>query len=118
MILDPQSGITLRQVFEYLCDIAAQNKPAIEEFAKDIESDYEVPDDVLDSLEHKESYTPDDIRTLARAVGMDYDLLTSDELPEDFNDRFNTAVDNLYKLRNMYKHKPEADDGSTDNPTA
>ena len=62
--------------------------------------------------------TPDDIRTLARAVGMDYDLLTSDELPEDFNDRFSTAVDNLYKLRNIYKHKPEVSDASTNNPTA
>lgn len=118
MILDPQSGITLRQVFEYLCDIAAQNKPAIEEFAKDIESDYEVPDDVLDSLEHKESYTPDDIRTLARAVGMDYDLLTSDKLPEDFNDRFNNAVSNLYTLRNKYRQKQEVPDASTNNPTA
>ena len=105
MIIDPKTGMTLQRAHELISDILESNKDSIMTLKASIDKDYEVPDDVLDALEHKEQYTPDDIRTLARAVGMDYELLTSKELPEDFNDRFCAAVDDLYTLRNKYRPK-------------
>ena len=118
MILDPKTGVTLKDVADFLSDMFDYNKDGIESLRDTINKDYEVSDDVLDALEHKEQMTPDDIRTLARAVGMDYELLTSDELAPDFGDRFNKAVANLYKVRNKYKMQPkqEVPDASTINP--
>ena len=53
----------------------------------------------------EEKLTPEDICILAKAVGMIYELLTSKTLPDDFIDRFCSAVDNLYTLRNRYRPK-------------
>lgn len=113
MILDPETGLTLKQVYDFLSDTLDYNKDGIKALRDTINSDYEVSDDVLNALEHKEQMTPDDIRTLARAVGMDYELLTSKELAPDFNDRFIKAVANLWAIRNKYRG---GNDGSTDNP--
>lgn len=113
MILDPETGLTLKQVYDFLSDTLDYNADGIKALRDTINSDYEVSDDVLDALEHKEQMTPNDIRTLARAVGMDYELLTSKELAPDFNDRFARAVNNLYAIRNKYKG---GKNGSTDNP--
>lgn len=113
MILDPETGLTLKQVYDFLSDTLDYNKDGIKALRDTINSDYEVSDDVLDTLEHKEQLTPNDIRTLARAVGMDYELLTSKELAPDFNDRFAKAVNDLYVIRNKYKGGKNA---STDNP--
>ena len=103
MILDPETGLTLKQVYDFLSDTLDYNADGIKALRDTINSDYEVSDDVLDALEHKEQMTPNDIRTLARAVGMDYELLTSKELAPDFNDRFARAVNSLYAIRNKYK---------------
>lgn len=103
MILDPETGLTLKQVYDFLSDTLDYNKDGIKALRDTINSDYEVSDDVLDALEHKEQLTPNDVRTLARAVGMDYELLTSKELTPDFNDRFAKAVNDLYAIRNKYK---------------
>lgn len=105
MIVNPKTGLTLRQVYDFLSNLIDSNRDSIMSLKESIDQDYEVPDDVLDALEHKEKLTPEDIRTLAKAVGMDYELLTSKELPDDFNDRFCSAVDNLYTLRNKYRPK-------------
>ena len=105
MILDPRTNLTLHQAYNFLSDLVDANMDNITELRDAIEKDYEVPDEVLDELEHKEQLTPNDIATLARAVGMDYELLTSKELPKDFEDRFNTSVNNLYAIRNKYKPK-------------
>ena len=113
MILDPETGLTLKQVYDFLSDTLDYNADGIKALRDTINSDYEVSDDVLDALEHKEQMTPNDIRTLARAVGMDYELLTSKELAPDFNDRFAKAVNNLYAIRNKYRG---GQNGSTDNP--
>lgn len=103
MILDPETGLTLKQVYDFLSDTLDYNADGIKSLRDTINSDYEVPDETLDTLEHKEQLTPNDIRTLARAVGMDYELLTSKELAPDFKDRFAKAVDNMYKIRNRFK---------------
>lgn len=103
MILDPETGLTLKQVYDFLSDTLDYNADGIKSLRDTINSDYEVPDETLNALEHKEQLTPNDIRTLARAVGMDYELLTSKELAPDFNDRFAKAVDNMYKIRNRFK---------------
>lgn len=113
MILDPETGLTLKQVYDFLSDTLDYNKDGIKALRDTINSDYEVSDDVLDALEHKEQMTPNDVRTLARAVGMDYELLTSKELAPDFNDRFAKAVNDLYAIRNKYKG---GNDASTNNP--
>ena len=113
MILDPETGLTLKQVYDFLSDTLDYNADSIKALRDTINKDYEVPDDVIDALEHKEQMTPNDIRTLARAVGMDYELLTSKELAPDFNDRFAKAVNNLYAIRNKYKG---GNDASTNNP--
>lgn len=112
MILDPETGLTLKQVYDFLSDTIDYNKDGIKALRDTINSDYEVSDDTLDALEHKERLTPNDVRTLARAVGMDYELLTSKELAPDFNDRFAKAVSNLWAIRNKYKG---GKDGSTNN---
>lgn len=113
MILDPETGLTLKQVYDFLSDTLDYNADSIKALRDTINKDYEVSDDVLDALEHKEQMTPNDVRTLARAVGMDYELLTSKELAPDFNDRFAKAVNNLYAIRNKYKG---GNDASTNNP--
>lgn len=113
MILDPETGLTLKQVYDFLSDTLDFNKDGIKALRDTINKDYEVSDDVLDALEHKEQMTPDDVRTLARAVGMDYELLTSKELAPDFNERFAKAVNNLYTIRNKYKG---GKNGCTNNP--
>lgn len=113
MILDPETGLTLKQVYDFLSDTIDYNKDGIKALRDTINSDYEVSDDTLDALEHKKQLTPNDVRTLARAVGMDYELLTSKELAPDFNDRFAKAVSNLWTIRNKYKG---GKDGSTNNP--
>lgn len=113
MILDPETGLTLKQVYDFLSDTLDYNADSIKALRDTINKDYEVSDDVLDALEHKEQLTPNDVRTLARAVGMDYELLTSKELAPDFNDRFAKAVNNLYAIRNKYKG---GNDGCTNNP--
>lgn len=105
MIINPKTGLTLRQTYDFLSNLIDSNRDNIIALKESIDQDYEVPDDVLDTLEHKEKLTPEDILTLAKAVGMDYELLTSKELPDDFNDRFCSAVDNLYILRNKYRPK-------------
>ena len=103
MIVDPETGLTLKQVYDFLSDTLDYNADSIKALRDTINSDYEVSDDVLDELEYKERLTPNDIRTLARAVGMDYELLTSKELAPDFKDRFTKAVEGLYSVRNKYK---------------
>lgn len=118
MVLDPETGITARQVFDYGTNWVLKHKKEIEALKKEIYKYYEdIPEDELDRLETATQYTPDDIRTLARAVAMDYELLTSKELPEDFYDRFNTAVGNFYALRNKLRpKKKEEPNASTINP--
>lgn len=113
MILDPETGLTLKQVYDFLSDTLDYNADSIKALRDTINKDYEVSDDVLDALEHKEQMTPNDVRTLARAVGMDYELLTSKDLAPDFNDRFAKAVNDLYAIRNKYKG---GNDASTNNP--
>ena len=105
MILNPKTGLTVKMAYDFINNLIASNKDNIMELKECIDKDYEVPDEVLDSLEHKENLSPDDIRTLARATGLDYEMLTSKELPEDFGDRFNSAVEGLYALRNQFKTK-------------
>lgn len=117
MILDPETGLTLKQVYDFLSDTLDYNAESIKELRDTINSDYEVSDDILDDLEykleHQEQLTPNDIRTLARAVGMDYELLTSKELAPDFKDRFIKAVRDLYIIRNKYKGGKNASTNST-----
>lgn len=105
MILNPKTGLTVKMAYDFINDLIASNKDNIMALKECIDKDYEVSDEVLDSLEHKENLSPDDIRTLARAAGLDYEMLTSKELPEDFGDRFNSAVECLYALRNKFKAK-------------
>lgn len=113
MILDPETGLTLKQVYDFLSDTLDYNADGIKSLRDTINTDYEVPDEILDTLEHKEQLTPNDIRTLARAVGMDYELLTSKELAPDFKDRFAKAVNGLYSVRNKYKGGKNACTNST-----
>lgn len=103
MILDPSTGLTLEDAFELCRMLVRDNKDNLNELRDAIQADYAVPDDVIDSLENKEKLEPNDIRTLARAVGMDYELLTSKELAPDFSDRFNAAVNNMYNIRRRFR---------------
>ena len=105
MIINPKTGLTLRQIYDFLSILIDSNRDSIMALKELIDQDYEVSDDVLDALEHKEKLTPEDICILAKAVGMIYELLTSKTLPDDFIDRFCSAVDNLYTLRNRYRPK-------------
>ena len=112
MVLDPETGLTLKQVYDFLDDLVENNRGNLEELRDTINTDYDVSDNVLDEIEHKEKLSPNDIRTLARAVGMDYELLTSDKLADDFTDRFISAVNNLFALRRQYRsNKPEVQNG-------
>ena len=117
MILDPETGLTLKQVYDFLSDTLDYNADSIKALRDTINSDYEVSDEELDNifsmLEREEKLSPNDIRTLARAVGMDYELLTSKELAPDFTDRFISAVANLWAIRNKYRGGNNA---STNNP--
>ena len=103
MILDPITGLTLEDAFNFLRYLIRENKDNLMEVKDAINADYTVPDDVLDGIKKKEKLEPDDIRTLARAVGMDYELLTSSELAPDFSDRFKSAVNNMYNIRRQYR---------------
>lgn len=113
MVLDPETGLTLRQVYEFLDNLVEDNRDSLEELRKAIIEDYEVPDDLLSEIitkiKNEEQLSPNDIRTLARAVGMDYELLTSDKLADDFADRFIEAVNILINIYNQFK--PEAQNG-------
>ena len=117
MILDPETGLTLKQVYDFLSDTLDYNADSIKALRDTINSDYEVSDEELDNifsmLERGEKLSPNDVRTLARAVGMDYELLTSKELAPDFTDRFISAVANLWAIRNKYRGGNNA---STNNP--
>lgn len=113
MILDAKKGVTLQQVCEVLSVILDILSEELEEYNGKVAEQYAVPDDVLDALENKETYAPEDIPLLARAIGMnDRELLSQDELPADFSDR--TAK--LFELRKMFRPK-EMNNASTDNTT-
>lgn len=107
MVLDPKTGLTLEDAFKFLRMLVKNNKENLTELRDVINADYPVADEIIDSLENKENLEPNDIRTLARAVGMDYELLTSPELAPDFSDRFNAAVNNMYNIRNTYRPRQE-----------
>lgn len=120
MVLDPETGLTLKQVYDFLDDLVENNRGNLEELRDAINADYDVPDNVLDEIigkiEREEQLSPNDIRTLARAVGMDYELLTSDKLADDFTDRFINAVNTLIAIRKQYaSNKPEVQDGLQNN---
>lgn len=111
MILDPQTGLTLEDTFKFMRLLVRASKDNLTELKDAIQADYEVPDETLDALENKQELTPNDIRTLARAVGMDYELLMNKDLTPDFQDRFNNAVNNLWNIRKQYRLQPEVQNG-------
>lgn len=103
MILNVETGLTLKALVDFLRWFITQNKDAILQLKDTISKDYEVPDADLDALEHKQDYSPNDIRTLLRATGMDYDFLTSDQLPDNFEEDFRNRVQGMYNIRNQFK---------------
>lgn len=120
MVLDPETGLTLKQMYEFFDKLIDDNMDNITALKEAIDRDFDVPDNVLDEIvgkiEREEQLSPNDIRTLARAVGMDYELLTSDKLADDFTDRFINAVNALIAIRKQYApSKPEVQDGLQNN---
>lgn len=140
MILDARTGLTLEDAFKFMRLLVRENKENLNEVRDVIQADYPVsdealdaleakinaarkdinregkyaplPDETIDALENKQDLDPNDIRTLARAVGMDYELLMSKDLAPDFQDRFNSAVQNMYNIRRQYRlSKPEVQNG-------
>ena len=84
MLLDPNTGLTSQQVMKVLGRIIDDNRDALDALNASIEKDYEVSDDVLDELLDKKELSPNDYRTLLRAIGEDYKYLTSDKLDDDY----------------------------------
>lgn len=112
MILDARTGLTLEDAFKFMKLLVRENKDSLNEVRDAIQADYTVPDETIDALENKQDLDPNDIRTLARAVGMDYELLMNKDLAPDFQDRFNSAVQNMYNIRRQYRlPKPEVQNG-------
>lgn len=108
MILDPRSGLKLEDVYKFMRLLVRANKDNLNELRDAIFADYDVPNETLYALKDKQELDPNDIRTLARATGMDYELLMNDEPAPDFQDRFIGAVNNLWNILSQYNLQPEA----------
>lgn len=106
MVID-EYGHTLRQAFEDLCWLLGLLRQRYEQMHDTIKGDFDPTEEELDDLETRwtsRQTTPNDMRLMARNLGKDYNLLTSDEDPdEEFMSSLFTDGDEFFKWRNNMK---------------
>lgn len=103
MLLDPNTGLTSQDTMRVIGKIIDDNREDIDRLVQKIYDDYEVPEEVLDTLLEKKDLSPNEFRTLLRAIGEDYRYLTTDKPDEEYVQSCAKKIDDLRKVRAWMK---------------
>lgn len=115
MTIDPNTGLQLKQVYDFISNWLDQNAEGIKAAADMIDEMYQVPEPWLEDIESRVGQglplSADDMKILARATGDDFMLSTCKEVPQEMNDKVARHINNLFNIRKAYRPKEDMNAG-------